>query len=138
MERHNQRLVTEHFTRNSKQPKVTTNYPLPKCYLIHKIKFDGRYSERADSVSELMRDNIMTPLDRAVYWTEFNLRHKGAKHLRLGSRYLSSYQRAMIDVYGVITAAILLPIVFFVFIVLKCYNCCCRKTKKSTDSKKKQ
>jgi len=105
---------------------------------LQELLTNPKYSESADSVSELMRDNIMTPLDRAVYWTEFNLRHKGAKHLRLGSRYLSSYQRAMIDVYGVITAAILLPIVFFVFIVLKCFNCCCRKTKKSTDSKKKQ
>ena len=96
---------------------------------------DDRFSETAEKLSELMRDQPETPLERAVYWTEFVMRHKGAKHLRLGSRYLGPYQRAMIDVYGVIAAVILLPIALLVFVIRKC---CCSKRVKSEDDKKKQ
>ena len=96
---------------------------------------DDRFSETAEKLSELMRDQPETPLERAVYWTEFVMKHKGAKHLRLGSRYLAPYQRAMIDVYGVIAAVILLPIALLVVVIRKC---CCSKRVKSEDDKKKQ
>jgi len=88
-----------------------------------------------------MKDQPQSPLDRAVYWIEFNLRHNGAKHLRLGSRNLSSYQRALVDVYAVIAAVVLLPIVLLVLVVRKC--CCSKRTKKAAETqaeknKKKQ
>ena len=82
-----------------------------------------------------MRDQPETPLERAVYWTEFVMRHKGAKHLRLGSRYLAPYQRAMIDVYCVIAAVILFPVALLVAIIRKC---CCSKRVKLQDVKKTQ
>ena len=81
-----------------------------------------------------MRDQPQNPLERAVYWTEFNLRHKGAKHLRLGSRYLAWYERAMIDVYGIIAAVVLLPIILVAIFVRKC--CCSKKTLAASDKKK--
>ena len=91
-------------------------------------------------MSTLLHDQPESPLDRAVYWTEFYLRHKGAKHLRLGSRNLSSYQRALVDVYAVIAAAILLPIALLVLVVRKC--CCSKRTNKTVkapaDKKKKK
>ena len=82
-----------------------------------------------------MRDQPETPLERAVYWTEFVMRHKGARHLRLGSRYLAPYQRALIDVYCVIAVVILLPIALLVFVIRKC---CCSKRVKLQDVKKTQ
>merc|ERR1712136_242614 len=94
-----------------------------------------RFSETAEKLSELMRDQPETPLERAVYWTEFVMRHKGARHLRLGSRYLAPYQRALIDVYCVIAAVILLPIALLVFVIRKC---CCSKRVKPQDDKKRQ
>merc|ERR1712136_493536 len=100
-----------------------------------------KYSETIDRLSALMKDQPQSPLDRAVYWIEFNLRHNGAKHLRLGSRNLSSYQRALVDVYAVIAAVVLLPIVLLVLVVRKC--CCSKRTKKAAETqaeknKKKQ
>ena len=82
-----------------------------------------------------MRDQPETPLERAVYWTEFVMRHKGAKHLRLGSRYLAPYQRALIDVYCVIAVVISLPIALLVVVIRKC---CCSKRVKPQDDKKRQ
>ena len=33
-----------------------------------------------------MRDDIQTPLERAVFWTEYVIRHRGAPHLRSPAR----------------------------------------------------
>ena len=92
-----------------------------------------RYSETADRLSVLFRDQPQTPLERAVYWAEFNLRHNGAKHLRLGSRHLAPYQRSLLDVYAVITAIIAIPVVLLAIIICKC---CCSSSFSSTSLKK--
>jgi len=101
---------------------------------IQELLNNPKYSATADKLSTLMRDQPQNPLERAVYWTEFNLRHKGAKHLRLGSRYLAWYERAMIDVYGIIAAVVLLPIILVAIFVRKC--CCSKKTLAASDKKK--
>ncbi|KAG8336178.1 hypothetical protein J6590_050380, partial [Homalodisca vitripennis] len=46
------------------------------------VLYDSRYRESAKLLSERFRDRPMSPLDTAVYWTEYVLRHKGARHLR--------------------------------------------------------
>ena len=34
-----------------------------------------------------IRDDIHTPLERAVYWTEYVMRHPGAQHLQSPTRF---------------------------------------------------
>lgn len=57
-----------------------------------------RYAERMREVSTIMRDQTEHPLDRAIYWIEYVIRHRGAPHLRTASRKLSLYQRCLVDV----------------------------------------
>jgi len=86
-----------------------------------------------------MKDALVSPVELAVFATEFNLRHNGAKHLRLGSRYLAPYQRAMIDVYAVLAAVLCLPIALIVFLLRKCCKTTTTTTKPSPKiTKKKQ
>lgn len=59
-------------------------------------------------VSTLMRDQMTKPLDRAIYWIEYVIRHRGAPHLRTTSRNLGLYQRCLFDVVFVIFVSILL------------------------------
>ncbi|KAF4517413.1 UDP-glycosyltransferase-20 [Ephemera danica] len=61
-----------------------------------------RYRERARAMSSLSRDQPESPLERAVYWTEYVLRHGGASHLRPGSHYLAWYQLYMLDVAAIL------------------------------------
>ena len=55
-------------------------------------------------LQSLLLDQPETPLKRAVYWSEYVLRNKGAPALQLGSRDLSRLQRNLIDVYCVLFA----------------------------------
>lgn len=61
-----------------------------------------------------------TPLERAVYWTEYVLRHNGTRHLQLSSRHLTWYQRNLIDVYLVLILSALIPLLLVTLVVKKC------------------
>ena len=82
----------------------------------------------------LLHDQMETPLERAVFWTEYVIRHKGAEHLQLASRDLTCYQRSLIDVYFVLLLSALLPLLLTFF----CLKKCCRRKEKlnSTVDKK--
>lgn len=47
--------------------------------------------------SSLFRDRPLHPLEEAVWWCEYILRHKGAPHLRSQARVLSDVKLLMWD-----------------------------------------
>ncbi|XP_028608464.1 UDP-glucuronosyltransferase 2A1 isoform X6 [Grammomys surdaster] len=58
------------------------------------------YKENAVRLSRIHHDQPVKPLDRAVFWIEFVMRHKGAKHLRVAAHDLSWVQYHSLDVIG--------------------------------------
>lgn len=56
------------------------------------------YKESMMRLSRLHHDQPQGPLERAMFWTEFVMRNKGAKHLRLQSHHLTWYQYYCLDV----------------------------------------
>lgn len=101
----------------------------------------NRYKKSAKRISNTFRDQIQPPLERAVFWTEFVLRHKGTEHLRLGSIDLAPYQRALVDVYFVMSLFFIVPLLVMFFIARKC--CCPNKrpaaaVTATNDAQKKQ
>ena len=44
------------------------------------------------------RDQPMSPQDRAIYWTEYVIRHKGATHLRSPALHLSWIEVLHLDI----------------------------------------
>ncbi len=83
-------------------------------------------------MSNLFSDQIQSPLERAVFWTEFVLRHNGTDHLRLGSVDLSSYQRNLIDVYLILALCAAIPLLLTYFCVRKC----CRRRSVTIEKKR--
>jgi glucuronosyltransferase len=72
------------------------------------------------------------PLDQAVFWIEFVMRHKGAKHLRPAVHDLSWIQYHSLDVIGFLLACVATVI----FIITKCSLFCCQKLTKTGKKKK--
>jgi glucuronosyltransferase len=75
-----------------------------------------RYRENAQRISHIFRYQPLTPLEQAVYWTEYVIRHKGAPHLRSALLDLAWYQYFLLDVIAVLAIATFsfLLILFFV------------------------
>jgi hypothetical protein len=55
--------------------------------------------QRAKGLQKIIRDQIATPLERALWFVEHVARTKGAHHLKLGSRHLSAFKKHGIDIY---------------------------------------
>ncbi|KAH0508461.1 UDP-glucuronosyltransferase 2B17 [Microtus ochrogaster] len=64
------------------------------------------YKENAMWLSTIHHDQPMKPLDRAIFWIEFVMRHKGAKHLRPLAHNLTWYQYHSLDVIGFLLACV--------------------------------
>ncbi|XP_029419995.1 UDP-glucuronosyltransferase 1-1 isoform X2 [Nannospalax galili] len=77
---------------------------------------DKSYKENVTRLSRLHKDRPIEPLDLAVFWVEFVMRHKGAPHLRPAAHDLTWYQYHSLDVIGFLLAIVLTV----VFIVFKC------------------
>ncbi|XP_008938240.1 PREDICTED: UDP-glucuronosyltransferase 1-1-like [Merops nubicus] len=99
---------------------------------------DKKYKENIKRLSDLHLDRPIHPLDLAVHWVEFVMRHKGAPHLRPAAHDLNWIQYHSLDVIAFLLAVLLLSL----FISIKCCLCCCRRccckkgrTRKATKAK---
>uniref|UniRef100_A0A3P8TTL6 UDP-glucuronosyltransferase n=1 Tax=Amphiprion percula TaxID=161767 RepID=A0A3P8TTL6_AMPPE len=81
---------------------------------LKEVLYKPSYKEKMKVLSSLHRDQPMKPLDRAMFWIEFVMRHKGAAHLRTESYKMSTIQYHSIDVAAFLLAVVLL--IFAVFI----------------------
>lgn len=80
---------------------------------LREVLSNPSYKENAMAVSRAFRDRPMSPLNTAMFWTEYVIRHRGAPHMRSAALELSWYQYLLLDVIAVlfvITAASLLTL----------------------------
>ncbi|CAO2639485.1 UDP-glucuronosyltransferase 2A1 [Lemmus lemmus] len=77
---------------------------------------DPSYKENAMRLSRIHHDQPVKPLDRAVFWIEFVMCHKGAKHLRVAAQDLSWFQYHSLDVIAFLLACVASAI----FLIAKC------------------
>ncbi|XP_043095428.1 UDP-glucuronosyltransferase 2C1-like isoform X2 [Puntigrus tetrazona] len=94
---------------------------------------NSSYKENAMRLSRIHHDRPVKPLDEAVFWIEFVMRHKGAKHLRVEAHNLTWYQYHCLDVFAfLITVLTVVLYVFFKMCKVFIMRCCFRgKSKKS-------
>ncbi|XP_046979442.1 UDP-glucosyltransferase 2-like isoform X1 [Schistocerca americana] len=76
-------------------------------WAVNELLLNPRYVENARKYSRLFHDRPQKPLDTAVYWTEYVLRHKGAYHMRSGALDLTWYQYFLLDVIFFLLVCIL-------------------------------
>lgn len=67
------------------------------------LKVD-QYREKAKYASQLYKDKPLHPLDEAVYWVEYVIRHGGARHMQSQAVDISLFQYHSVDVYGFLIA----------------------------------
>lgn len=79
-------------------------------------------------LSRIHHDQPMKPLDQAVYWIEFVMRNKGAKHLRVQAHNLTWYQYHCLDVAAFLLSVIALVMFIFVKTCSWLFRKCFRKT----------
>ncbi|XP_071548829.1 UDP-glycosyltransferase UGT5-like [Panulirus ornatus] len=74
---------------------------------IKEIINNPRYMSNVRKASALMQDQPESPLERAVFWTEYVIRHQGAPHLRSPAAQLSWVEFFMLDILASLFMAVL-------------------------------
>lgn len=82
-----------------------------KC--ITHLYFCCRYKEQVKKAKALLEDQPIKGVDKAVWWIEYVIRHKGAPHLRSPSADMSLYEYFMLD-----AVAFILSVTLFVIAAL--------------------
>ncbi|CAJ1049065.1 hypothetical protein INR49_020248%2C partial [Xyrichtys novacula] len=98
---------------------------------IQEVLNEPSYRMNMQRLSRLHRDTPMKPLDSALFWIEFIMRHKGAAHLRTESYKLPWYSYHSVDVVLFLTGALLL-LLLTSFMLMNCFfsKLCKRKAKR--------
>ncbi|XP_037817465.1 UDP-glucosyltransferase 2-like [Lucilia sericata] len=105
-------------------------------YNIKELMENPQYTEKAIIMSQRYRDQPIDPLDKAIYWTEYVLRHRGAGFLRSPAQYLNYWQRNSWDCIAVYLVALLAAVSFFVLIFVALIKCCCSLKNKAANKMK--
>ncbi|KAL2103704.1 hypothetical protein ACEWY4_000572 [Coilia grayii] len=95
------------------------------------------YRENIRRMSQLHHDQPMKPLDTAIFWLEFVMRHKGAAHLRTESYKMPWYAYHNVDVLAFLLGSITAVALLF---LLTCRGLCrvaCRKRPRDKKTKDK-
>lgn len=80
------------------------------------------YKENIKRLKELINDQPMTSRERAVWWTEHVIRHRGVKHLEYPGRTVPLYQRLWLDFIAIFTVILVLIVKTISVLIMKIFR----------------
>ncbi|XKL67571.1 hypothetical protein PGB90_003062 [Kerria lacca] len=100
---------------------------------INQIINNTKYANNMKKFSKIFKDRPMSPLDTALYWTEYVLRHDGAPHMRSEIANIPLHQYLLLDVIATVVLSFLFLIYVFYWISINIFTYF-----KNVETKKKQ
>lgn len=76
------------------------------------------YKDNMLKLKDLVYDQPIGSLDKAIFWTEYVIRHKGVKHLEFAGRNVPYYQQYCLD----LIAFVLICIITTLYVGKKIYQ----------------
>lgn len=76
--------------------------------IIKEMLKNPKYRKKAKEISKLFHDRPLKPMESAVYWIEYVIRHKGAEHLKVTGLGLSWYKYYLVDVILLLVTSVIL------------------------------
>ncbi|XP_030018375.1 UDP-glucuronosyltransferase 2C1-like isoform X3 [Sphaeramia orbicularis] len=100
---------------------------------VEEVLNDPSYRMNMQRLSRLHRDQPMKPLDNALFWIEFVMRHKGAAHLRTESYRMPWYSYHSVDVMLFLSGLVLITVGVVVGLIRCLWSKLCLRTKRKRD-----
>uniref|UniRef100_A0A668AM82 Uncharacterized protein n=1 Tax=Myripristis murdjan TaxID=586833 RepID=A0A668AM82_9TELE len=96
---------------------------------LQEVLHEPSYRMNMQRLSRLHRDQPIKPLDLALFWIEFVMRHKGAAHLRTESYKMPWYSYHSVDVIVFLAGVVLLILGTFAAVIKCLCSRLCLRTK---------
>ncbi|XP_063913105.1 UDP-glycosyltransferase UGT5-like [Zophobas morio] len=93
-------------------PVSVTKEELKQCII--EVAENNKYHRRIHEIRDILYDKPMTGLEKAVWWSEYVLRHKGAKHLRSPAADFSWFDYLLVEV--VLVAAVMSGMIIYLWL----------------------
>ncbi|XP_071454148.1 uncharacterized protein [Hetaerina americana] len=103
---------------------------------INEILENPIYSKNMKRLQSLVTDQMEHPLERTIYWIEYVMRHKGAKHLKPAAFYLHWSQIYMLDILFILVVMPLFLMVGIGLVSSKGFKRICRPKREKNTTKK--
>lgn len=87
------------------------------------------YKKNMRKMSQLHHDTPLRPMDTAIFWLEYVMRHKGAAHLRTESYKLPWYEYHNVDVLALLLGVVLAVCLLFALVCRSLIKLLKRKAK---------
>ncbi|XP_040906726.1 UDP-glucuronosyltransferase 1-2-like isoform X2 [Toxotes jaculatrix] len=98
---------------------------------LKEVLHQDSYRQNIQRLSRLHRDQPISPMDQAIFWVEYVLRHKGAPHLRTEANKMPWYSYYSLDVMLLLLAAATVLLVS----ILAIFRCLCCRSRRKTKAK---
>ncbi|XP_034461805.1 UDP-glucuronosyltransferase 2C1-like [Hippoglossus hippoglossus] len=95
---------------------------------LQEVLLQDSYRLNMQRLSSLHRDQPIAPMDHAIFWVEYVIRHKGAAHLRTEAYKMPWYSYYSLDVLLVLLTAAAALLLFTVAVF---WFLCCRSRRKT-------
>lgn len=84
---------------------------------LNEILTNKSYYNRAKELANLFNDNLVHPMDEAIFWIEYVVRNKGAKHLKSNAINMSLFSYLLLDI-------VLVPfvVIYILYLAVKYLN----------------
>lgn len=90
--------------------------------VLNELTSDKSYLAKAKETSAIFRDNLVHPMDEAMFWIEHVCKFKGAKHLKSHAVNMSWFTYLLLDVIIVDSVAVLAIGFIFYYLLKKLFS----------------
>lgn len=98
--------------------------------VLQQLLHQESYRQNIQRMSRLHRDQPITPMEKAVFWVEYVMRHKGACHLRTEAYKMPWYSYYCLDVLFILLSVV--TALLYSIVALVRFLCCRRRRKAKT------
>ena len=102
---------------------------------INEIVSDASFLNKAKETSAIFNDNLVHPMDEAMFWIEHVAKFKGAKHLKSHAVNMSWFTYLLLDVI-LVNAMAVAAILFGLKVFIK--KICCKSNDKAKNNAEKK
>lgn len=97
---------------------------------------DKKYKSNVKRMSNLYRDRPSSAIDTSIFWIEYVIRHRGAKHMQYPAVELNFFQQNSLDVLVFLLVAFYVGFKMLAFIFKKLIALCCNGSKNAHKKKR--
>lgn len=88
-------------------------------WAINEVLNNPSYVKNVKEIGKRLNDQPQTPMERAIFWVEYVLRHDGATFMQTSAQFLNSIEYNNLDVYAVLGMIVFLAISIPIYLCWK-------------------